>query len=82
MPETKPFRPAKPEQVITVQITKREWNAIKMFRNLKYGSITLIRLDSSGTFRVEVKESIIIEEDMEIPTPKGVSLDYENSQKS
>lgn len=73
MQDAKPFRPSTPEQIVTVQITKREWNAIKLFRNLKYGSITLIRLDSSGTFRVEVKESIIIEEDMEIPSLKGVS---------
>ena len=73
MPDAKPFRPSSPEQVVNVQLTKREWNAIKLFRNLKYGSITLIRLDSSGTFRVEVKESILIEEEMDIPMTVGVS---------
>jgi hypothetical protein len=70
--DTQPFRPAKPIELVNVQLTKSEWNAIKMFRNLKFGSITLIRLDSNGAFRVEIKTSMVMNPDMEIPDQKSV----------
>jgi hypothetical protein len=73
MADVKPFRPTGPEKRVTVELTVREWKAVQMFRKLKFGSITLQRVDSSGAFRVEVKESIIIDETMETPDSKVVS---------
>jgi len=67
----KPFEPNKPEEQVTVDISKREWNMLQFIRQVAYGQVVVHKLRSL-IIRVESTNSIIIEEDMVILPKKSV----------
>lgn len=63
--DRQPYVPAKPEQIVICEITKREAIMLQELRNITFGKITITKMNGIIS-RIEPQKSILITEDEDI----------------